>query len=104
MDIKLAVIHGDGIGVEIVDAALKVLDKVAKKYKHSFRYEYVTAGGRAIDQFGIPLPDEELKKCLDSDSVLLGAVGGEKWDTLPGHLRPERALLGVRKELGLLPI
>ncbi|HHT83587.1 MAG: 3-isopropylmalate dehydrogenase [Christensenellales bacterium] len=101
MDIKLAVIHGDGIGVEIIDAALRVLNAVAKKRKHNIQYEYVCAGGRAIDKYGAPLPDEELNKCLKSDSVLLGAVGGPKWDTLPGHLRPERALLGVRKELDL---
>ena len=59
------------------------------------------AGGCAIDQYGVPLPDETLQKCLASDSVLLGAVGGPKWDTLPGHLRPERALLGIRKALNL---
>ncbi|MFW5780086.1 MAG: 3-isopropylmalate dehydrogenase [Bacillota bacterium] len=101
MDIKLAVIHGDGIGVEIINSALKVLDAIKKKYNHKINYEYVCAGGVAIDKYGHPLPEEQLKKCLLSDSVLLGAVGGEKWDTLPGDLRPERALLGIRKELGL---
>lgn len=101
MKINLAVIHGDGIGVEIINAAIKVLDKIAEKFNHTFNYEYVTAGGVAIDKYGEPLPKSELQKCLNSDSVLLGAVGGPKWDTLPGHLRPERALLGVRKELGL---
>lgn len=101
MEFNIAVIHGDGIGPEIIDSALLVLDAVAKKYNHKFNYEYVVAGGKAIDSFGEPLPKQELEKCLRSDSVLLGAVGGPKWDTLPGHLRPERALLGIRKELGL---
>lgn len=101
MEFNIAVIHGDGIGVEIIDSALSVLDAVAKKYNHKFNYEKVSAGGNAIDRYGEPLPKQELEKCLRSDSVLLGAVGGPKWDTLPGHLRPERALLGVRKELGL---
>ena len=101
MDIKLAVIKGDGIGVEIIDSALKVLDKIGEKYNHKFTYDMVCAGGVSIDRYGVPLTEEELQKCKDSDSVLLGAVGGPKWDTLPGHLRPERALLGVRKELGL---
>lgn len=101
MEFKIAVIHGDGIGVEIIDSALRVLNKIAQKYNHTFNYDFVTAGGVAIDKFGVPLPKSELDKCLSSDSVLLGAVGGPKWDTLPGDLRPERALLGIRKELGL---
>lgn len=101
MDIKLAVIPGDGIGVEIIDSAIRVLDRIAEKYKHRFVYDMLTVGGVAIDKFGVPLPENQLEKCLQSDSVLLGAVGGPKWDTLPGHLRPERALLGIRKELGL---
>ncbi|WP_040196990.1 3-isopropylmalate dehydrogenase [Candidatus Soleaferrea massiliensis] len=101
MEKKIAVIRGDGIGVEIVNQALRVLDKIAEKYGHTFRYVDVTAGGCAIDAFGEPLPEKELQKCLDSDSVLLGAVGGPKWDTLEGSQRPERALLGVRQALGL---
>jgi 3-isopropylmalate dehydrogenase len=101
MTFHLAVVRGDGIGPEIVSSALKVLDAVGKKFGHSFQSQDALAGGAAIDRFGVPLPEESLNICLKSDSVLLGAVGGPKWDTLPGHLRPERALLGIRKELGL---
>ena len=82
-------------------AAIQVLEVVGKKYDANFKFNKVLAGGAAIDKHGTPLPDETVKACLASDSVLLGAVGGPKWDTLPGHLRPEKALLGIRKELGL---
>jgi 3-isopropylmalate dehydrogenase len=98
---RIAVVAGDGIGPEIVASAQKVLDSVGQKYGHQFHYEQVLAGGCAIDACGEPLPVASLKACLEADSVLLGAVGGPKWETLPGHLRPERALLGIRKELGL---
>ena len=101
MEYSIAVIKGDGIGPEVVDAATSVLDKVGEKYGHSFKYEYVLAGGAAIDETGRCLPDETVKKCKESDAVLLGAVGGPKWDDVPGDQRPERALLGLRKELGL---
>ncbi|MEL4105438.1 3-isopropylmalate dehydrogenase [Oscillospiraceae bacterium WX1] len=101
MNYTIAVIEGDGIGPEIVGAATDVLNAVGKKFDLSFTFNKVLAGGAAIDATGAPLPDETVKACLDSDSVLLGAVGGPKWDTLPGHLRPEKALLGVRKALGL---
>lgn len=101
MDIKLAVIKGDGIGPEIVDAALAVLNRVGEVYGHHFAYSYVDAGGCAIDKYGEPLPAETLEVCKNSDSVLLGAVGGPKWDSLPVQKRPEKALLGLRKELGL---
>lgn len=101
MKFKIALLKGDGIGPEIVDSAVQVLDKIAAKYGHEFTYEALLAGGCAIDATGVPLPEETLTKCLASDSVLLGAVGGPKWETLPGHLRPEKALLGVRKGLGL---
>ena len=101
MEYSIAVIKGDGIGPEVVDAATSVLDKVGEKYGHSFRYEYVLAGGAAIDQVGECLPSETVRICKESDSVLLGAVGGPKWDDVPGDQRPERALLGLRKELGL---
>lgn len=94
----LAVIEGDGIGPEIVSSAIRILDKVAPG---RFTYKPVIAGGKSIDIHGVPLTDEAIATCKNSDSVLLGAVGGPKWDTLPGHLRPERALLGIRKELGL---
>lgn len=98
MKYNIAVIEGDGIGPEIVRSAIRVLEQVAPG---KFNYQQVIAGGRSIDQHGVPLTDEVLATCKNSDSVLLGAVGGPKWDTLPGHLRPERALLGIRKELGL---
>jgi 3-isopropylmalate dehydrogenase len=97
----IVLVPGDGIGPEIVAGAVEVLYAVGAKFGHTFEFETVLAGGCAIDRFGVPLPDESLKACLNSDSVLLGAVGGPKWDTLPGHLRPERALLGIRKELNL---
>lgn len=101
MNIKLAVVKGDGIGPEIVTEAEKVLNKIGEKYGHTFEYTDVLAGGCAIDETGVPLPEETVKTAKASDSVLLGAVGGPKWDTLPGHLRPEKALLGLRSELGL---
>lgn len=101
MEKKIAVIAGDGIGPEIVAQAVKVLDKVAEKYGHQFTYEPVDMGGIAIDRWGEPLPQAMLDKCLASDSVLLGAVGGPKWDTMPGHLRPEKGLLALRAGMGL---
>lgn len=101
MNFRIALVPGDGIGPEIVSAAVTVLEAVGKKFGHAFSFDWLLAGGAAIDRFKVPLPDETLQKCLDSDSVLLGAVGGPKWDTLPGSLRPERALLGIRKELHL---
>lgn len=101
MNYKIAVIKGDGIGPEIVAEAEKVLDKVGEKYGHKFEYTDVLMGGCAIDATGVPLPQETIDICLASDSVLLGAVGGPKWDTLPGNLRPEAGLLGIRGALKL---
>lgn len=101
MNYNIALLKGDGIGPEIVDCATRVLDVVGVKYGHHFNYNSLLAGGCAIDATGVPLPEDTLTECLKSDSVLLGAVGGPKWDTLPGNLRPEKALLGVRKGLGL---
>ena len=101
MKLQIATIRGDGIGPEIVDSAVRVLQKVAGHYGHEFRFRYVDMGGCAIDKFGVPLPDETVKVCQDSDSVLLGAVGGDKWDHVSSELRPERGLLGIRKALGL---
>lgn len=101
MDKKIAVIKGDGIGPEIVTEAQKVLDKVAEKFGHKFEYTDVLMGGCAIDATGEPLPQETVDVCLASDSVLLGAVGGPKWDTLPGNKRPEAGLLGIRGALKL---
>ncbi|MCL1880610.1 MAG: 3-isopropylmalate dehydrogenase [Oscillospiraceae bacterium] len=98
---KIAVIKGDGIGPEIVTETLKVLDKIANKYGHTFEYNHVLLGGVAIDEVGMPLPPETITACKNSDAVLLGAVGGPKWDFGPGHMRPEAGLLGIRKELGL---
>ena len=93
---NIAVIRGDGIGPEIVNEALKVLDKVAELYGHSFNYTDVDMGGCAIDKYGDPLPKHELQKCVESDSVLLGAVGGDKWNDVPGNMRPEKGLLRLR--------
>lgn len=101
MNYRIAVIRGDGIGPEIVNEAIKVLDAVGKRYSHEFEYFPVLMGGCAIDETGVPLPDETVKVCKESDAVLLGAVGGPKWDNLPGHLRPEKGLLGIRSALGL---
>lgn len=101
MNYKIAVIPGDGIGPEVVEQTLRVLDKVGEKYGHKFEYTKALAGGCAIDDVGRCLPQETIDICRGSDAVLLGAVGGWKWDNLPGDERPERALLGLRKELGL---
>lgn len=101
MNYKIAVIPGDGIGPEVVGQTLKVLDKVGEKFGHKFEYTKVLAGGCAIDAVGECLPKETVDVCRNSDAVLLGAVGGWKWDTLPGNERPEMALLGLRKALGL---
>ena len=96
MEKKIALIPGDGIGPDIVHEGTRVLDAIAKKFGHKFTYETVLAGGAAIDKFGEPLPQASLDTCLKADSVLLGAVGGPKWDNVPGNLRPEKALLGLR--------
>ena len=101
MEKQIAVIRGDGIGPEIVDQALRVLDAVAAKYGHTFTYTDVDMGGIAIDKWGEPLPAAMLDKCLAADSVLLGAVGGPKWDGLPGDKRPEKGLLALRAGMGL---
>lgn len=98
MNYNIALVAGDGIGPEIIAAAVRVLDRLLPG---QFHFTDVAAGGNSLDRFGVPLTDEAIRTCLQSDSVLLGAVGGPKWDTLPGHLRPERALLGLRKELAL---
>lgn len=98
---NLAVIKGDGIGPEIVDEALKVLEVIGEKYDHKFKFTEVAAGGSAIDTYGECLPKETVEVCKTSDSVILGAVGGPKWDHVPGNQRPERALLGLREQLGL---
>ena len=101
MEKKIAVLRGDGIGPEIVNEAIRVLDKIGKVYGHKFLYDDVDIGGCSIDKFGVPITDEGMQICKNSDSVLLGAVGGPKWDSCPPAIRPEKALLAVRKELGL---
>ena len=101
MEKNIAVIRGDGIGPEIVNEALKVLDAVAEKYGHKFNYTDVDMGGCAIDKYGEPLPESELEKCKKADSVLLGAVGGPKWNDVPGPKRPEKGLLKLRAGMGV---
>ena len=96
MEKNIALIRGDGIGPEIVEQAVLILNRVAEIYGHSFRYTDVDMGGNAIDKWGEPLPQAQLQKCLDSDSVLLGAVGGPKWNDVPGPMRPEKGLLKLR--------
>ncbi|MBE7078795.1 MAG: 3-isopropylmalate dehydrogenase [Clostridiales bacterium] len=98
---KIALLKGDGIGPEIVESAVRVLEAVGKKRNISFVFTPYLIGGSAIDSCGEPLPKATIEGCLQADSVLLGAVGGPKWDTLPGHLRPEKALLGIRAAMGL---
>lgn len=101
MNYNIALLKGDGIGPEIVTSAVKVLEKVGEKYSHTFNFTDYLIGGIAIDTVGEGLPKETVDGCLASDSVLLGAVGGPKWDTLPGNQRPEKALLGIRSAMGL---
>ena len=101
MNYNIAVVKGDGIGPEIVSEAMLVLDKVGEKFGHKFNFQEVLAGGCSIDKNGIPLTDETIEICKNADSVLLGAVGGPKWDDVPSAKRPEKALLGLRAALGL---
>ena len=100
-DYKITLLKGDGIGPEIVNQAVKVLDFAAEKFGFGVTYDEALLGGCAIDATGVPLPDETVAKCKASDSVLLGAVGGPKWDSQPGNNRPEAGLLGIRGALGL---
>ncbi|AVK81261.1 3-isopropylmalate dehydrogenase [Campylobacter fetus subsp. testudinum] len=97
---NICVIKGDGIGPEIAEEAIKVLDSVSAKFGFELNYEYFLMGGAAVDVFGVPLPDETLESALKSDAVLFGAIGGSKWDNLPRDLRPESGLLKLRKSLG----
>lgn len=100
-EFNIALIPGDGIGPEIVSAAVTVLNRVGERFNHKFNYEEVYMGGCAIDKFGTSLPDESIEKAKRSDSVLLGAVGGPKWDGVAREIRPEAGLLKIRKALGL---
>ena len=97
----ICVMPGDGIGPEIVEEALRVLNAAAKKFGHEFSTEEALIGGSAIDATGTPLPEATVEACKKADAVLLGAVGGPKWDTLDPAIRPEKGLLGIRKALGL---
>lgn len=97
---SICVIKGDGVGPEIVDEAIKVLDATASKFNFELNYDYFLMGGEAIEIYGEPLPAETLNAAKNADAVLFGAIGGEKWDSLPRHLRPESGLLKLRKELG----
>lgn len=100
MKYRIALLKGDGIGPEIIGEAIKCLDIVAKRFDHEFVYDEQFIGGEAIDAVGVPLPQQTIDACLASDAVLMGAVGGPRWDTLDPSIRPEVGLLGIRKALG----
>ncbi len=101
MNATIAVLAGDGVGQEIVPEAVKILEAIGETYNHSFEFVSADIGGQAIDKVGVPLPNETLSLAQRSDAVLLGAVGGPKWERLEYARRPERALLGIREALGL---
>jgi len=101
MKFKITLLPGDGIGPEVVSAAVRVLDTVAGKFGHTFEYQERLMGGCSIDRYGAALTDETLADCQASDAVLLGAVGGPKWDDPQAKVRPEQGLLGLRKGLGV---
>lgn len=101
MEKKIVVLPGDGIGQEIMISAIDVLKKVAEKYEHAFVFEEHDIGGTAYDKYGTPLRDETIDACLQADAILLGAIGGPKWDNLPVEVRPEAGLLKIRKALNL---
>jgi 3-isopropylmalate dehydrogenase len=97
----VVLLPGDGIGKEVINSAKDVLHAIAEEFNHEFSFETHEIGGAAIDQYGTPLPESTVEACGRADAVLLGAVGGPKWDNNPSHLRPERGLLGIRKALDL---
>lgn len=101
MNFKITVLPGDGIGPDIIREAVEVLKLIGTRYNHSFDLADADMGGIAIDKYGIPLPQATIDACRSSDAVLLGAVGGPKWDNVPGDKRPEAGLLGIRAALGL---
>lgn len=101
MRMKVALIPGDGIGPDIINEAVKVMMAVGERYFHKFDYSVYLAGGKAIDTVGTPLPESTLLGCEESEAILLGALGGPKWDGFEGDMRPERALLGLRGNFGL---
>ncbi|EDM24653.1 3-isopropylmalate dehydrogenase, partial [Lentisphaera araneosa HTCC2155] len=101
MDLKICVLPGDGIGPEIIEQAVVVLEKVCEKFGHNLTTEEAIIGGVSIDAHNTPLTQDTIDKCLASDAVLMGAIGGPKWDKIDKSIRPERGLLGIRKALGL---
>ena len=101
MEKTIVLLKGDGIGPEIVDGAVTVLKQVEKKFGHRFQFQSALIGGASIDACGEPLTEETIEACKKADAVLLGAVGGPKWDTIPVEKRPERGLLGIRSAMGL---
>ncbi|SFH93838.1 3-isopropylmalate dehydrogenase [Planctomicrobium piriforme] len=101
MNARIVLLPGDGIGPEVTAQGRKVLEKVAKTFGHTFEFSTHAIGGNAIDDFGDPLPEATLTACRNSDAILLGAVGGPKWDDPNAKTRPEAGLLRIRKELGL---
>lgn len=101
MQKRIAVLPGDGIGKEVTNGAIEILQAIGERFGHQFQFSFGTIGGAAIDAAGTPLPEETIELCRESDAVLLGAVGGPKWDRNPVHLRPEQGLLKIRKELNL---
>ncbi|GKV56794.1 3-isopropylmalate dehydrogenase [Sporosarcina sp. NCCP-2222] len=101
MEKRVAVLQGDGIGPEVTSAAVRVLEVIARRFNHTFHFEYGAIGGDAIDRYNNPLPAETIALCEASDAILLGAVGGPKWDQNPSELRPEKGLLAIRKHFDL---
>ncbi len=101
MSKKIVLLPGDGIGQEVINSAKEVLDKVAKTYQCQFEFEQFEIGGSSYDKHGVPLTDETINACKSADAILLGAVGGTKWDNVPTELKPEQGLLKIRKELNL---
>ncbi|MEK3807739.1 3-isopropylmalate dehydrogenase [Metabacillus sp. SLBN-84] len=101
MEKKIALLPGDGIGLEVMNGAVEILKAIEEHYYHRFHFQYGLIGGAAIDETNSPLPEQTLNMCKEADAVLLGSVGGPKWDQNPSHLRPERGLLALRKELDL---
>lgn len=101
MEKEIVVLPGDGIGQEIIDSAIQVLEKIGEKYGHAFRFIHHDIGGTSYDKHGTPLTQEAIDDCLEADAVLLGAIGGPKWDNLPPEVRPEAGLLKIRKALNL---
>src|SRR5699024_10731393 len=101
MEKRIAVLPGDGVGQEVINAATDILKSIEDKYKHTFHFDQHEIGGTSYDLYGEPLTEDTVEACLASEAILLGAIGGEKWDNVPRHLRPEQGLLKIRKALNL---